>query len=74
MKYRSTINDSKVLKSLNYSKKWIKRGENAIVNECLHVGYKLVESRLKHTVYMSMWISIPNQGVNMGLLICFVYF
>ena len=44
MKFRSIINYSKVLKGFIYSKKWIKRSENASVNKCLHV---LVTSWLK---------------------------
>ena len=48
---------------MNYSLKWIKRSESAPVNECLHVlVIRLVESRLNHALYMSMWVSIPNQG------------
>ena len=26
------------------------------------ISYKLVERRLKHALYMSIWVSIPNQG------------
>jgi len=45
LQVRSKINYRKVLKSLNYSKKWIKRRKKKVpVNEWLHV---LVTSWLK---------------------------
>jgi len=37
LKFRSIIDYSKVLKNLNYSKKWIEWSENARVNECIYM-------------------------------------
>ena len=38
------VNYPKILKSLNYSKKWVTLSKNAAVNECMHV---IVTSWLK---------------------------